>query len=181
MNALMDQETEIEAVAEQAQPRPAAARATPRHSRRFWDVALVSGAVCFGVVTLLMTPTIYTKLVQAHQPRQPVAENALAAAAKPTPVDPVAALRGKGLFAQGCNACHGDDARGRPGLGKDLAHSAFVKSQAAPQLVAFLKRGRDINDPLNTTRVPMPPKGGNPALNDKQLGDIVSYVRSIQQ
>jgi disulfide bond formation protein DsbB len=29
--------------------------------------------------------------------------------------------------------------------------------------------------------VDMPPKGGNPALTDQQLLDIVAYIRSIQQ
>jgi disulfide bond formation protein DsbB len=47
-------------------------------------------------------------------------------------------------------------------------------------MVAFLKRGRDISDPLNTTKVPMPPKGGNPALNDKQLADLVVFLRGLQ-
>ena len=142
-----------------------------------WGVAMVSSALCFGVVTLMSAPTLYVKLVQWHTPRPEVASVALASA---SPLDMQAVSRGKALFGQGCNACHGDNARGRTGLGKDLAHNAFIKSQADAQMVAFLKRGRDISDPLNTTRVPMPPKGGNPALNDKQLTDLVAYLRGLQ-
>lgn len=150
--------------------------------KRLWEIGMVSGAVIFSVVTLMMAPTIYVKLVQWHTPR-PEGEASAAIAGVPVasgPVDPAAKLRGKALFAQGCNACHGDDARGRPGLGKDLVHSPFVKSQGDVQMVGFLKKGRDVSDPLNTTKIPMPPKGGNPALNDNQLKDLVAYLRGLQ-
>jgi mono/diheme cytochrome c family protein len=180
MNALMEQEIAMPASPARAQQRRSEAAAAPAAApRKIWGVLMVGGAVCFGVVTLLMAPALNDWLVATHSSRP------AAAAASPAgalaKVDPAAKLRGQVLFIQGCNACHGDDARGRVGLGKDLVHSAFVKSQSAPQLVTFLKKGRDISDPLNTTRVPMPPKGGNPALNDKQLNDLVAYVRGIQQ
>jgi disulfide bond formation protein DsbB len=38
-----------------------------------------------------------------------------------------------------------------------------------------------MSDPLNTTGIAMPPKGGNPALTDGQIVDIVAYLRSIQK
>jgi disulfide bond formation protein DsbB len=44
-----------------------------------------------------------------------------------------------------------------------------------------LKKGRPASDPANTTKVDMPPKGGNPALTDQDLADIVTYVRSLQK
>jgi disulfide bond formation protein DsbB len=138
---------------------------------------MVSGAVLFGVVMLFSAPTLYAKLVQSHTPKKDVAQVTAGGAT----IDLAALSRGKALFAQGCNACHGDNARGRPGLGKDLAHNPFIKSQADPQMVAFLKRGRDVSDPLNTTKIPMPPKGGNPALNDKQLADLVTFLRGLQE
>ena len=176
MNAVMEQEIQEVTSPKPERRRPAAPAKEPR---KLWGILLVSGAICFGVVTLMMTPTLYAWLVEAHTTR-PAA--AVASVTGPlAKVDPAAKMRGQVLFIQGCNACHGDDARGRVGLGKDLVHSAFVKSQTNPQLVTFLKKGRDISDPLNTTRVPMPPKGGNPALNDKQLNDLVAYVRGIQQ
>jgi disulfide bond formation protein DsbB len=142
-----------------------------------WIPFLAASGISLLVVLLMMSPTIFSRFFH----RNPAAggNQAAAVAVAPT-VDPVAKLRGQNLFSQGCNACHGDDARGRPGLGKDLVHSAFVKSQDDTQLIGFIKRGRDIGDPLNTTKVPMPPKGGNPALNDTQLKDIVAYVRGIQ-
>jgi disulfide bond formation protein DsbB len=178
MNALMEQEIQTPTSPARVYQRPAAA--APAAPRKIWGVLMVSGAICFGVVTLMMAPVLNAWLVETHTSR-PAAAVAALAGGPAVKVDPAAKMRGQILFIQGCNTCHGDDARGRVGLGKDLVHSAFVKSQSGPQLVTFLKRGRDISDPLNTTRVPMPPKGGNPALNDKQLNDLVAYVRGIQQ
>ncbi len=90
------------------------------------------------------------------------------------------AAAGKDLFASSCASCHGPDAKGLAGLGKDLVTSEFAKGLSDQELVAFITKGRDANDPLNTTGVAMPPKGGNPALTEKQLQDIVSYLRELE-
>ena len=60
-------------------------------------------------------------------------------------------------------------------------HSEFCKSLDDDGLLAFVKKGRDPGDPLNTTKILMPPKGGNPALSDDDLLDVISYVRSLQK
>jgi disulfide bond formation protein DsbB len=103
------------------------------------------------------------------------------AAAQPAPAmakgDPA---KGKEAFAT-CAGCHGPDGKGIQGLGKDFTTSEFVKSQTDEQLLAFIKVGRPASDPLNTTGVDMPPKGGNPALTDLQIMDVIAYVRSLQQ
>jgi disulfide bond formation protein DsbB len=66
-------------------------------------------------------------------------------------------------------------------LGKDLTVSTFVASQTDDQLLAFVKKGRPATDPANTTKVDMPPKGGNPALTDQDLANVIAFVRSIHQ
>lgn len=91
------------------------------------------------------------------------------------------AAEGQKYFAQTCSACHGKDGKGLPKLGKDLTTSSFVTEESDSKLLDFLKQGRLATDPLNTTGVAMPPKGGNPAFNDQQLIDIISYVREIHQ
>lgn len=88
---------------------------------------------------------------------------------------------GTKLFGATCAACHGKDARGLQNLGKDLTRSEFCRKLDDDGLLAFLKRGRDPSDPLNTSKVSMPPKGGNPALSEDDLLDIISYVRSLQK
>jgi disulfide bond formation protein DsbB len=91
------------------------------------------------------------------------------------------AAKGKTKFDGTCSACHGTDAKGVTGLGKDLTTSAHTKGLSNADFVLFLTKGRPANDPLNTTKVDMPPKGGNPALSDQDLADIVAYVRSLQR
>lgn len=88
---------------------------------------------------------------------------------------------GKAKFDEICAACHGKDAKGIAGLGKDLTTSQFVKSQSDEQLLDFVKKGRDTSDPANTTGVAMPPKGGRPDLTDDQIRSIIAYIRTLQQ
>ena len=88
---------------------------------------------------------------------------------------------GKTYFDQTCAACHGLDAKGLPHLGKDLTTSKFVAEKTDAQLLAFVEKGRPVSDPLNTTGVAMPPKGGNTALTDQQILDIISYIRKLHK
>jgi disulfide bond formation protein DsbB len=91
------------------------------------------------------------------------------------------AVIGKTRFESTCTTCHGPDAKGVPGLGKDLTVSEFAKGLSDRELVDFLAVGRPASDPLNTTGVDMPPKGGNPAFTEQDLIDIAAYVRALQQ
>jgi len=91
------------------------------------------------------------------------------------------AVNGKILFDQTCSACHGIDAKGLPNLGKDLTTSNFVKNESGKELLAFIKKGRPVDDPLNTTHVAMPPLGGNPSLKDQQIKDIIAYMRKLNK
>lgn len=85
---------------------------------------------------------------------------------------------GANLYQQTCANCHGTDGKGLPNLGKDLTASEFVQSQSDQAVLAFVKQGRLPNDPGNTTGVPMPPKGGNPALTDEQILEIIAFIRT---
>ena len=91
------------------------------------------------------------------------------------------AARGATLFVGTCSSCHGPDAKGLPGLGKDLTTSEFVKGKTDVELVEFFKTGRPSSDPLNTTGIDMPPRGGNPVLSDDDLVDIVAFVRTVNK
>ena len=91
------------------------------------------------------------------------------------------AVKGKTLFGSSCSSCHGPEAEGLPNLGKDLTTSAFVHSQSDAQLIDFIKKGRPSSDPANTTGIDMPPKGGNPAITDANLDDIIAFLRSVAQ
>lgn len=91
------------------------------------------------------------------------------------------AAEGETLYNQVCIACHGPDGQGVEGLGKPFTTSDFVASQSDAELLAFVKQGRPIDHPDNTTGVDMPPKGGNPALTDEQILDIIAYIRSVHE
>jgi mono/diheme cytochrome c family protein len=113
----------------------------------------------------------------AQQQEQPAAAPQAAA---PAALVGDAANGGK-IFATACVACHGPEGKGVQGLGKDLTTSEWVAEQSDEQLVEFIKVGRDAGDALNTTGVAMPPKGGNPAMSEQEVADIVAFVRSIHQ
>lgn len=91
------------------------------------------------------------------------------------------AAKGAELYTQTCVACHGPGGIGVQGLGKDMTTSEFIAGLSDAELLDFIKRGRPVSDPLNTTGIDMPPKGGNPALADAQLIDIIAYMRSIHK
>ena len=135
--------------------------------------ALVLLAACGGDDKAESTPA----------PAPAAAAPAQAAAAEAQPVAAAAgdAEHGKQIYSQICIACHGPEAKGVQGLGKDLTTSTFVAEKSDVEMVDFLKVGRDPSDPLNTTGVAMPPKGGNPALSDQDLLDIVAFVRTVHQ
>jgi disulfide bond formation protein DsbB len=88
---------------------------------------------------------------------------------------------GEEKFNEVCIACHGAGGVGIEGLGKDMTASEFIAGKNDEELLAFVKTGRPIGDPLNTTGIDMPAKGGNPALTDDQILDIIAYIRILQQ
>ncbi len=92
--------------------------------------------------------------------------------------DPVA---GKASFDTVCIACHGPGGVGVEGLGKPFTTSEFLLTVSDQELLEFIKTGRPISHPDNTTGVDMPPKGGNPALTDEQLMDIIAYIRTLHE
>ena len=105
-------------------------------------------------------------------------ESAAESAATLPPGD---AANGEKLFNQTCQACHGAGGIGIEGLGKDMTTSEFISGQSDAELLAFIKKGRPSGDSMNTTGVDMPPKGGNPALTDEQIMDIIAYIRTLQK
>lgn len=158
--------------------------------------AIVPAIILFGGMTLLLIgllasrPNVIpantseaTTAAGAVSPESTtvVAEATEAAQAVAVALDPAKVKAGETGFQTICSACHGFNAMGIPGLGKTLIGSEFVNSQTDDQLVAFLIVGRAVTDPLNTTGVMMPARGGNPNFTDDKLAEIVAYIRSLNQ
>lgn len=110
---------------------------------------------------------------------------------EPTPVPSTAtsapalvgdATAGETVYKGTCIACHGPDAKGVQGLGKSLhpVDSEFVRTKSDAELVEYIKVGRRTTDPLNTTGVDMPPKGGNPAMSEQEMYDVVAFMRALK-
>lgn len=114
-----------------------------------------------------------TATQQAAQPTATLEEVAQVA------LDPAAVSAGETVFQTVCAACHGFNAKGIPGLGKPLIDSEFVDGLSDDDLLAFIQKGREVTDPLNTTGVMMPARGGNPVLKDDDLRHVVAYIRSL--
>lgn len=155
-------------------------------------IPLIPALILMGGVTLLLLilfsgrPStrpgaelaVLPSATPLEQPTQtPTPQPVVVAAA----LDPAAIAAGDNKYQSICSACHGFNARGIPGLGKTLIGSEFVNSLSDEELVAFIIKGRDVTDPLNTTGVMMPAKGGNPTLTDADLLNIVIYIRSLNQ
>ena len=79
----------------------------------------------------------------------------LAACGGGTPAPTVAptsagnAANGETLFIGTCSACHGPDATGITGLGKNLRTSPFVAGQTDEALLKFIQTGRPASDDHN--------------------------------
>jgi c(7)-type cytochrome triheme protein len=72
---------------------------------------------------------------------------------------------GKAVYDGGCIACHGTGVLGAPKLGDPAAWRSRVAG-GLPALVTSARAGKGS----------MPPKGGNAALTDEQLGNAISYM-----
>lgn len=148
-------------------------------------VAVFGGRSEFGQQVALK-PTASPTVVEPTQAGPTSTPTPIPPRETPTPqqvasaaLDPQMVSRGERIYQGLCVACHGFNARGISGLGKTLIGSEFVNTATDEELHNFLVVGRTIQDPLNTTGVMMPPKGGNPSLTDADLYDVVAYIRSL--
>lgn len=155
--------------------------------------ALIPALLLFGGLTLILMALFAAR--PSVQPGEPVAlrptteptiEVIESPTVEPTVVavnvlDPAKVAAGETIFQTTCAACHGFNAQGITGLGKTMIGSTFINGLTDDELLAFLNEGRDVSDPLNTTGVTMPAKGGNPALTDNDLYNVIAYIRSLNQ
>jgi len=155
-------------------------------SRSGWLVVLGAGVLIGGIYLALQDRDAEPLAAEpsAAEPIDPTPPaNPTSATVGVTPETPLATAEpdGAALYKVTCPACHGQDAKGMQGLGKDMTTSEFIKKLSDQELVEFIKKGRALDDPLNTTGVAMPPKGLNVALSDDDILAIVKFIRSLSE
>lgn len=89
------------------------------------------------------------------------------------------AQRGAKLYANACAACHGDGGQGLENIGPALAATEFLGGRSDQQMIEFLQVGRSPGDADSKMGRAMPARGGNPALTDQDLADIVAHLRTL--
>jgi mono/diheme cytochrome c family protein len=150
-------------------------------ARRYEGRAVLLATVaCLAAIGLAIASAYLMRLAQIRLTPNPRAPLPLAALAPLPPLDASTYVQGRTLFVATCATCHGANGAGVPGLGKGLTHSVFVYETKDAKLVDFIRKGRDVSDPLNTTKVAMPPLGGNPDLTTADLSAIVVFMRGLQ-
>jgi mono/diheme cytochrome c family protein len=87
---------------------------------------------------------------------------------------------GKQLFMKVCASCHGATGQGLPHQGVNLRTSEFVTKHDNEHLLHFIRTGRQPNDPATREGLVMPPRGGDPTLDDESLRDVVAYLRVMR-
>ncbi len=140
--------------------------------QRAWlPVAAIVGAVV--VVFGVMFSNGWERTEQARA----IAES-MTQASQAGSMTPVEVNDGYKLYVEACAACHGLQAEGVPNLGNTLTDNEFTQSLDDAQLLAFIRSGRGLDSPENTSGLVMPPSGGRPDLDDKQMLAIIAYLRA---
>ncbi|HEX2621515.1 MAG TPA: cytochrome c, partial [Phototrophicaceae bacterium] len=156
------------------------------HSETNSYAAVISGVVVMLAFGVLLMGSLSNR---THVPYTPPAEVSV----QPTPTlmtqlpklnvityNAIDVASGASQFGAVCSGCHASDARGIPGLGKNLVESEFVSDLKDDELFQFITVGRPAYDAANTTGVDMPARGGNPALTDQNLHQIIAYIRTLK-
>jgi len=85
---------------------------------------------------------------------------------------------GMALWSASCRSCHGASGEGVPGQGMPLNPSVYVQNHTDSELVDFINSGRTADAPDSVLQLDMPPRGGNPMLDEQGVHDIVAYMRT---
>ncbi len=90
--------------------------------------------------------------------------------------------KGKAIYDGVCVACHGQDGNamipGVPSFAKnEAAGGKKLSDKSDAELAKAIKEG--IMTPSTPGAPPMPPYGGGAPIDDKQMADLIAYIRSL--
>jgi disulfide bond formation protein DsbB/cytochrome c5 len=84
---------------------------------------------------------------------------------------------GARFYGEACASCHGAAGEGVPNLGTPLVDAPLIQTSSDSELLGLIRRGRAADDPENQTGLAMPPSGGRPDLTDREILEIIHYLR----
>lgn len=87
-------------------------------------------------------------------------------------LQPGVPLRGKGIYAQTCLACHGTDGKGAIDGVPDLTAKNGRLSKPDEIVLTNIIRGVQSEGSM----MAMPPLGGNPDLTEQDMADVLAYL-----
>jgi mono/diheme cytochrome c family protein len=142
---------------------------------------LAVGSLALAALIIVGGP-IAVVVAELSKPRELSFEEKRAALVAAMPaLDLQSVARGKRFYNAACIACHAENARGVPKLGRDLVDGTYSRNVSDADFVAMIIRGRKQGDPGFTGPVAMPPRGGRDDYDDHAVRDIVAYVRALQE
>jgi len=86
---------------------------------------------------------------------------------------------GREVFAFYCADCHGLDGRGVDQRGVDLTTSSFLRQLGEADLAAYLRQGRQVDDPRNRTGRAMPGMETMPTFTAENYSQVIGYLRTL--
>ena len=95
--------------------------------------------------------------------------------------DPAQIARGDSIYhgklgGAVCAVCHGQNAKGMPGMGPDLTDKVWLHGDGTPEFIARIIR-TGVSKPRQSAAV-MPPFGGTP-LDSAKVEAVAAYVYSL--
>jgi mono/diheme cytochrome c family protein len=90
----------------------------------------------------------------------------------PTPLNQVSVSKGKGIYANNCAYCHGDNVKG-------LSSETTGLQKNTPNLIQRLKThtGGDFHWKIQNGKSEMPSFRGD--LSEKEIWDVINFIRSL--
>jgi len=120
-----------------------------------------------AVTALALSPLLFVLLGPSTTSAQVASQSLPSGVTEKMIADGEAIFKAQGL----CFACHGQDARGMPGLGANLTDSEWIHIDGSyEKIVEIITAGT-----TSSTGGVMPPKGGS-TISEEQVKAVAAYV-----
>jgi|GEM_PF-1786589 len=162
-----------------AKSRDAAGRRELDYARSLLAIAVTSGAILLGVLSLNIARVFVAGPI-VMDVRSQFATPASGGSSLPTAAPSGEAANGKKWFLMTCVTCHGPTGDGVLNAAPSLRASDFLKTSDATAISSLIRLGRAATDPANKTGKVMPARGGNPFLDETKIADLAAFLKQLE-